>query len=246
MILVSHEKSSAELKPYISALGIPCEVSPLPFGDACFEGCGPEGRIGVGIERKKLHDMLGCIDDARYTGHQRIGMKSMYQVSILLLEGLWIPHDRTGVLMEGFFDRGGKLCWCECKYRAGRVMYSKLRRYLYSVSLSGVQVCYTRNLLHSAYDIHEWYHYFQKPWHTHTSLLEMQKFHIPTLNAKPSLVRMWANDLGDVGIVKSEAAERLFRKPITLANADETDWMKIPGIGVKTAQSIVRQVWGTR
>lgn len=246
MILVDVATGSIELKPYIRALGIPCDSASLPFGDVCFEGHGPMGTVGVGIERKRLHDMLHCIDDARYTGHQRIGMKQMYQVSILLIEGLWRPHDQTGVLMEGFVGPSGKVSWAECRYRTQRVMYAKLRRYLFSVSLSGVHVCYTRDIQQTAYDIHEWYHYFQKRWQDHTSLLEMQRLHIPTLNAKPSLTRLWATSLEDIGVVKSDLAERVFRTPIALATADERDWMRIPGVGVTIAQHIVADINGWR
>lgn len=246
MILVDVARGSAELKPYVRALGLRCETTSLQYGDICFEGHGPDGMMGIGIERKRLHDMLACIDDARYTGHQRIGMRHLYRVSILLIEGLWRPHDQTGVLMEGFINKDGKLAWAECRYRSSRVAYSKLRRYLFSVGLGGVHVCYTRDIEHTAYDIHEWYHYFQKDWWKHTSLLEMQKLHLPSLLHKPPLVRRWAADLEDVGIVKSEAAQRLFKKPITLATAEESDWLQIPGVGVKTAQSIVREIWGQR
>lgn len=232
-----------DLVEKINNLGISCEASDLLFGDAAFEGNGPDGLIGVGIERKTLHDMLSCIDDARYTGHQRIGMKNMYKVSILLVEGHWKPHDPKGLMMEGF---SGGISWGYCRQGSKMVMYSKLRRYLFSVALSGVIVCYTRDLFHTAYDIHEWYHYFQKPWDHHTSLMELQVLNIPTLRAKPTLVRKWANDIEDVGTKLSLDAEMLFKTPIKLATSEEQDWLKIRGIGVPTAQKIIRQIWGNK
>lgn len=247
MIQVDYrERPSSEdqqtLKNYIKRIGVDAETSSLPYGDAQFEGRGPDGSIYIGVERKKLHDMLNCIDDARYNA-QRMGMKQMYQVSFLLIEGHWKPHDPQGLLMEGFH---GGTAWAPFRGRAGRTLYSKLYRYLLSVSLSGVHVIYSRDLWHSAFNICEVFHYFQKPFHQHTSLLEMQKFAIPTLNSRPSLVRRWAADLTNVGLKTSELAERHFRKPITLANADETEWLKIPGVGIKTAQDIVKEIWGRR
>lgn len=246
MILADTAVGSAELAPLIRAQGVRCDTQPLSFGDFCFEGYGPEGRTGIGIERKRLHDMLDCIDDARYTGHQRIGMRHMYQFSILTIEGLWRPHDESGELMEGFY-RDGKLSWAPCRYRNGRVLYSKLRRYLFSVSLAGVVVTYTRDPQHTAADTVEWFHYFQKPWKDHTALLAMQKFslpQLPTLNEKPSLCRRWAADLEDIGLVKSEAAERLFKRPIVLATAEVEDWAELAGVGIPTARKIVRQIHG--
>lgn len=244
MILVDQRIGSVELLPEIRRCGVKLvEKADLQFGDAAFEGRGPDGTISVGIERKTLHDMLNCIDDSRYGGMQRIGMKHMYNVSVLAIEGHWKPHDGQGLLMEGYH---AGTTWGYCNYRSQRTMYSKLYRYLISVALSGVIVTYSRDLFHTAYNICEWFHYFQKPWTGHTALQELQKVAIPTLNHKPSLVRKWANDLEGVGTKLSGDAERLFRKPITLANADESEWLRIPGVGVKTAQSIVREIWGVR
>lgn len=227
----------------INRIGVKAEQADLQYGDAMFEGRGPLGTIAVGIERKSLHDMLTCIDDARYSAHQRIGMKQMYTVSALMVEGHWKPHDPQGLLMEGFH---GGASWGYCSHGRSRTMYAKLYRYLISVALSGVIVSYSRDVWHTAFNICEWYHYFEKPWTGHTSLQELQKIAIPTLNAKPNLVRKWAADIEGIGTKLSEDAAKLFKKPITLANADESEWLRIPGIGVKSAQQIVREIWGNK
>lgn len=232
-----------QLVDLIKRIGVHAELSDLQFGDFAFEGRGPLGTISVGIERKTLHDMLNCIDDARLAGHQLVGMKQMYTVRVVLLEGHWKPHDGEGFLMEGF---NGGTSWGYCRYRSQRTLYSKLYRYLISLQLSGAIVVFSRDLFHTAYNVTEWYHYFQKKWDGHTALQELQKVNIPTLNFKPSLTRLWANDLSGVGMKMSELAERHFKTPIRLANADETEWLKLPGIGVKTAQSIVREIQGVR
>lgn len=249
MILVDLKGDKKDKHPGLDMLnhirrsGVSCEPDNLLYADACFEGRGPLGTVCVGIERKALHDMLQCIDDARYTGHQRIGMKQMYAVSVLAIEGHWRPHDGDGHLMEGF---NGGVSWGYCKYRSQRTMYAKLYRYLISVALSGVIVTYSRDVQHTAANILEWFHYFQKKWDGHTSLQEMQSLAIPTLNAKPSLVRRWANDLDSIGTKLSEDAEALFKTPIKLATSEETDWLRIRGIGPKTAQEIVRAIWGRK
>lgn len=241
MILVDAAVGSKELCPIIKTHGGECEVSSLPYADACFEGKGPDGTIAVGLERKTIHDMLRCIEDARYTGHQRIGMKNMYDVSVLIIEGHWKPHNENGMLMEGYHNG---VNYGYCKPGGRRVMYNKLYRYLISVALSGVIITYTRDIGHTAFNIVEWFHYFQKAWEGHTSLLEMQKIAIPTLNAKPTLVRKWAADLEGIGVKMSGLAEREFRTPLKLATAEEQDWLRIPGVGVKTAQAIVREIGG--
>lgn len=243
MIQVAREKGSKELLPYILKIGVQAELAGLQFGDFAFEGKGPKGNILIGIERKTLHDILHCIDDSRYSAHQRPGMLAMYQKSYLILEGNWKPHTENGTLMEGF---NGGSSWGECRYRSSRVMYAKLFRYLLSVALSGVIVIYSRDIIHTAYNVCEVFHYFQKPWNKHTSLIEVQKLAIPDLRGKPSLTRRWASDLEGVGVVHSMAAERYFRSPIKLAQSSEVDWLRLPGIGVGTAQHIIKEINGTK
>jgi ERCC4-type nuclease len=237
------ENRNVELMPHFKQIGVTSEKADLVFGDFMFEGKGPHGTVSIGIERKRLHDMLHCIDDARLSGHQLVGMKQMYDVRVLLLEGHWKPHEPQGVLMEGFH---GGMNWGYCRYRSQRTMYSKLYRYLISVAMSGVIITHSRDLWHSAFNICEWYHYFQKPWQNHTSFQEIQKIAIPTMHGKPKLVRLWANAIEGIGTKLSQDAERIFRTPLALANADEEDWLRIPGVGVKTAQQIVKEVWGVK
>ena len=239
MIVVDSAVGSKELAPIIRGLGVPCEVMPLSYGDAAFTGNGPDGEITIGIERKALHDMLSCIEDSRYSAHQRVGMKKMYQVSVLIIEGYWKPRE-DGLLME---SRNG-VDWWPCRPGGKPQMYSNLRRYLISIRYSGVSVMFTRNLHHTAYDICEEYHYHQKKWDKHTSLREIQKLNIPQLSGKPSLARKWADCIDGVGVVLGEAADRQFRrKAIKLATAEESDWVAC-GASPKKALDIVRQIHG--
>jgi ERCC4-type nuclease len=245
MILVSSAVGSRELRQPLEQLGHGVESTSIHYGDACFEGYGPEGLDAIGIERKRLRDMLTCIGDGRYNA-QRVGMEKMYAFSFLILEGVWAPNPH-GVLYRGIEDKQGGIFWTpNWGEGMGIQMYAKLRRYLFSVSLSGVHVLYTRNLYQTAYDIHELFHYFQKPWRDHKSMLALHQrtVTIPTLNHRASLVRRWAFELEGVGMEKSADAERLFRTPRELANAEESQWMKIPGVGAHTAIDIVKQIGG--
>lgn len=255
MILIDYREESRTQKAKNTDLidpirrigGVTVEQAALDYGDASFIGNGPDGPVIVGIERKKLHDILHCVDDGRLSGHQLVGMRGPvseggYDVRVLMVEGHWKPHDNKGVLMES--HEGHAFGYCKPGGRA--VMYNKLYRYLISVQLSGVIVCYSRDAFNTAFNIVEWHEYFDKPFIEHTSMMEMHKISIPTLNGKPSLLRKWAASLTDVGLKTSELFERKFRKPITLANADEQDFLSVPGVGVKTARQIVKEIWGER
>lgn len=246
MILVSSATGSWELQSLIQKQGVLCEKTSLASGDACFEGQGPEGLTGIGVERKRLRDMLDSINSGRLN-EQRGRMTGPYGFSFLILEGYWRPDIRTGILMRGLPQPDGKMVWTD-QWGQGmsRQMYYKLRRYLFSVSLAGMHVLYTRDVAHTAYDITELYHYFQKPWREHKSMLAMhqQSVTIPTLNRRAGLTRRWAFELAGVGMQYSEDAERVFRTPRVLANSEERDWMRIPGIGPKTAIEIVKEIGG--
>lgn len=238
MILIDNRVGSRELIPYLQRMGHKVEHTQLEYGDACFEGNGPTGRICVGVERKTISDMLSCIEDARYSAHQRPGMMAMYAHSILMIEGIWKPDSATGYLMECI----ATLAWRPFRHRTQMTRYSTLFRYLLSVQLAGTSVIITRDMEHTAYNIGEIYGYFCKRWEDHTALLEKQRLNIPDLKGKPSLVRRWAAELEGVGVKHSMDAERLFRTPAELAKSDETDWMQISGIGVKLARSIIREI----
>lgn len=234
-------KNQAALRTYIRSMGVECDSVPLEYGDAVFEGNGPDGTMAIGIERKSLHDMLSCIEDSRYVSHQRIGMKKLYAVNVLIIEGYWRPKE-NGMLME---SRDG-CTWWPCKPHGRQVMYGTLRRYLISIRHSGVSVNFTQNLWHTAYDICEEYHYHQKAWDKHTSLMEIHKLAIPQMSGKASLTRQWAAACEGVGVKMSQEAEQLFRRPIKLATADEAAWLRIPGMGVKKAQQIVKEIHGQK
>lgn len=227
-----------EMLANIHRTGVKAELSTLEYGDACFEGNGPNGKMLIGVERKTIGDMLNCIDDARYSAHQRPGMMQMYQKSVLMIEGVWRPDVQTGYLMELVQT----LNWRVFRQRTRMVTYNKLFRYLLTVQFSGVTVIWSRDIEQTAYNITEIYRWFQKPWDQHTSLLEMQRINIPSINGKPSLVRRWAAELDGIGVKNSMEADKLFKTPYELASADETDWLKIPGIGVKTARRVVESI----
>lgn len=240
MILIDSRVGSRELQPFIQRIGVRCQLAQLEFGDAAFEGKGPNGSITVGVERKALGDMLNCIDDSRYAAHQRPGMLAMYQKSILIIEGVWKPDPSTGYLMECV----AQLTWRPYRPYGRMVMYNKLFRYLLTVQFSGVVVIWSRDLEQTAFNICELYYYFQKKWDDHTSLLQMQDLNIPTMTGKPSLVQRWAAQLEGIGVKLSAEAAKKFKTPYDLALSDEKDWISIPGVGAKQAMKIIKELHG--
>ncbi len=241
MILVAHETGSKELLPIIQRIGEEAQIANLPYSDFCFDGNGPKGYITIGIERKTLHDMLHSIDDSRFAGFQAHGMRSLFGLRILIVEGHFKPHDNDGYLMEGF--KGGTVFGL-CRYRSRVNPYSKLSNYLLSVSLSGIHVIRTRDMYQTAYEICMAYRYFQKPWSAHNSMQEIQSLALAEVAGKPSLCRRWASQIDGIGVKLSTDIERYFHTPRRLALADESDWASIKGLSLTTAKRIVKEVWG--
>lgn len=239
MILVAHETGSRELQPIINRIGYAASIANLRYGDFAFEGNGPAGPINIGVERKSLHDMLHCIDDAHYAGRQRGGMRSLYQLSFLAIEGMFRPHDNEGYLMEGF--RGGA-AWGPCKYRQRAPLYSKLFNYLVSVAMSGVIITFSRDMYGTAYNVCMLYDYFQKPWDSHTSMSEVQLLPLAEVGGRPSLVLRWATQIDDIGVKLGKRAEELFPSAYDLGQSTAEDWVKIKGISARTAQRIEREI----
>src|SRR4051812_5526227 len=135
----------------IRGQGISAYKSRLDYGDFAFKGNLRNGEGMIGVERKTLHDMLHCINDARFN-EQRIGMmrdelgNPFYNKSFLILEGEWKPHDESLILMQGYQDKDNRTSWGYLKHRTNRLMYSQLYNYLLSVAETGVTVTYSRNL----------------------------------------------------------------------------------------------------
>lgn len=258
MILVDRAVGSFELQSLIQRFGVQCEKTGLDSADAVFEGFGPEGQTLIGVERKKIQDALDCVETGRLGGFQLPKMRKTYKFCFVIIEGVWKPDTRHGFLLRQIDKGDGRPWWSE-KGHGGRIeKYSKLRRYLFSLTMAGAHVLYTRDITHTAYDICELYHWFSKPWDKHTSMQQMysgywwdrQTGHseelmmIPTISGKPSLVRRWAACLDGIGVKMSADVERVFTTPRALANADEDELMKVPGVGLKTAGDIVRQILG--
>lgn len=247
MILVDYrekpgKRDKHELVELIRRFGVKAEKADLPFGDFAFEGFDTKGPIAIGVERKRLHDMLNCIDDRRLVTHQRWGITQLYDERWLLIEGIWRSHDPQDMLMEG----NNKGEWWPCRPGGRSVLYSKLRRYLFSVARSGsfVDILYTRDMVQTAQDLTHLWHYYQK--RDHMSHMCKQRMNIAQLAGRPALVRRWAEEIDGIGPKKAEAAAQLFKTPIALASSEIEEWLCIPNVGVRTAHDIMAQLEGRK
>lgn len=98
MILVDSRAGSCELVKPLREAGLPVDETTLEFGDLAFMGRGEAGaKLFVGVEHKKLPDLLQSLDTERLQGHQLLGMLNTYDRRWLLVEGDW-THDHSGAV----------------------------------------------------------------------------------------------------------------------------------------------------
>lgn len=88
MIFVDYRMGSAELVPALRRLGLDVEETTLTAGDVAFVGRGEGGKeVNVGIEFKKVGELVQSIRTERLQGFQLFRMREEYDFSYLLVEG---------------------------------------------------------------------------------------------------------------------------------------------------------------
>lgn len=209
---------------------LPIEQAKLEFGDLMFIGNGPEGEVTVGIEFKKIRDLLQSIRTGRYQGHQLLGMQS-YDFRYLLVEGDYRSNEQGLVTL-----RAGHSVW---KPAPGRMASAELDKTLIGLPLrAGTLVWRTGNRADTvAWITHLYRNWTDKPWDAHTSHVAI--YRPPTL-VPISDYRTTVSTFPGIGVKTSKLVERHFsgnlRKTVT---APIHEWGRIEGIGLKTAERIV-------
>jgi ERCC4-type nuclease len=219
--------------------------------DFCFDGLGACGkRIGVGIERKRISDMLNSIRSGRYAGSQMVDMLALYDDCYLIVEGyhrcssdgyLEILHTQADPLGSGL---GGK--WFPLKLGQQLVRYTELDHFLCTQErCTKVKVRRTNTEYETAAQVISLYTHYQQEFdkhHSHQALHQPQ--HLATIG-KAGLVRKWAADLDGVGWSKSGNVAVKFKTGLEMANASIEDWMTIkPGFGKVLAKRAYDQIRG--
>jgi ERCC4-type nuclease len=100
MIFVDSRAGSCELVEPLRRLGVEVEETRLDYGDLMFEGRGEKGApVLIGIEFKKLGELVQALRTERLQGYQMVGMRDTYRYSYLFIEGELL-YDRGGMLLQ--------------------------------------------------------------------------------------------------------------------------------------------------
>ena len=230
MLLVDYRAGSDELLEPLRKMGLPAESGDIP-ADIAFEGRGEGGTpVMVGIEFKKLGELMQSLRTQRLQGHQLLKMREHFQFCYLLVEGE-LHYDKKGYLTK----RAGRYKFVPLP---GRMVVGELLKRLFVLHLcGGLNIVWAANRTITLSTLEALYH-------TWTDCdLDQHKSHIaiyqaPTL-APVSEFRAFISRIDGISLRKSLSIEKHFGGSIRRAvNAPMAEWMTIDGIGPLIAQHI--------
>ena len=260
MIRIDDRIGSRELAKPLQRLGLPVKVKRMEFGDVRWTGCGPsDSLVTVAVERKKVSDLLACLQDNRFAGKQLPGLLNAYDRVYLLVEGLWRPDPKTCVMQTARGrGQGG-----DAGFTRRRFMYADFDGFIQSIrELGRIDVAFTYNERHTCFWLHSRYRWWAKAWSDHKSLRPMfkalhRKVREPGKDDEPEAIRM-----GRASVQRKMVAQipgvlwdrsRLLEQhfgvgPATgiepVYEARVKDLLQIEGIGPKTAGAIYDALHG--
>lgn len=222
----------------------------LNSGDVAFSGNGPDNSTWIiGIEYKKINDMVACIKSGRFTGTQLPGMLRDFDLTFLLIEGKVVTdfRDKVGYLVE---PRRGK------QVRSLGLTYKAYANWL---AMLAVHTALTGRpcIIHSTEKVAQSIAYirglcdlFQKPFEKHKAVWKIDHTQIVRISREVDIVVPKIGDTGypqhylqkvlyqvaGFGIEVSRVAAEAFGTVKTALDATEKDWKAIPGVGKTLAK----------
>jgi ERCC4-type nuclease len=237
MILIDSRVGSSELRPLFRCDTI---LMQLDFGDAAFTGSGPNGPLSIGIERKRVSDLLQSITTGRLSGSQIPGMREYYDVAYLIVEGV-IKGDKYDDTL--LISRDGGRSFKDAARGKQHWTMEAVEHYLSTLeNMAGIRCRIVRDARSTVQMITYLHHWWSKPYARHSSHLTIhkgmdfrvhdEKVRVSGSIYKPSLCRRIAAELPGVGITRSLDVEKHFNRSVgAMWEAAQEDWKSIPGFG---------------
>ena len=240
MIEVDYRVGSEHLVPLLDQMLLPTSIVELTFGDVAFFGNGPEGRVSIGIEVKRIRDLVNSIRDGRLSGYQLPGMTNHYYACLLIVEGMWQPGDdgRLQIWRSGQWET----------LTEPSIMYAEVDNHLSTLQWE-INLRYKRtgSTRETAHVIANQYRRWQKAHGDPTAHTQFYDSGFEgTFPLKPlGVVERFSHAiLPGMGLKKCQNAAQAFGSVVDMALSDESDWRKIDGIGSKMAKDMVASIRG--
>jgi ERCC4-type nuclease len=256
MLQVDYREGSGDYGPLLEKAGLPAEVVEAPgldFGDFAWVGRGQKGtQVMVGVELKKLPDLLQSMRDGRLPNHQVPGMLDkelgIYDYGYLIVEGVWRRSQLTGMLEvpKGLH----KIEWVEAH---GGWTVNELQKRLHTLTRAyGLEIHYTAGPTETValLDVlFRWWTDVDMDEHK-SHLVEHKTFSWAKMTDFREVLRRFPH----LGLKGSLGAERAFKSLKAAANAPVEHWANIEvpvgssgktkRLGIKVAEDIVRFIRG--
>ena len=225
MIQIDPRAGSKDLVAPLLAVGLPVEKGHLEFGDLAFLGRGEAGaEVFIGIEHKKLPDLVQSLGDDRLAGHQLPGLVQNYDRPYLIIEGEFEVDSNDRVLVPTRIrDRLAPLKGCmPASVLDQRVLTLETR--------GGLRVRWTRTQKETVRYVSGLYRFWtDRDIDEHRSHLAI---HAPDLDSALRIPRTLFQEMvapvPDIGLKTGAAVEKAFAGSLgraLLAGADE--WAEV-------------------
>jgi ERCC4-type nuclease len=218
-------------------------------GDFCFSGEGPKGPCLIGVERKRVKDMMTSIRSGRFSGEQIPKLINHYDFTFLVIEGRYRTNWVSGVLEDKWGRDYSPIV-------IGKSSFLGLELEAFLVSLAActpIRVVRTRDEKETVDFLITLNHSFSAPWEKQIS--KVTAIHQPEQYAtvgKASTLRRFAHSLSGLGWERSGTVEQNFDSVWDALSTDPNckcirpakDYEKLPGFGKVLSQRVFDQVHG--
>lgn len=233
MLIVDHRER--DIIPKLAKVAV---INKLEYGDFVLLGNGPQNsKITIGIERKKVRDLIGCIVSGRLAERQIPGMLEMYDKVFVLIEGEW-KDTRQGLqtLKKG--------SWKRADYSRRNITSVALEVFLTSLQLRmGVGIINTKGIHDTVALIVALNKWVEKEWETHrVGCSKVQNTALSNFGGRPSLFKRIALELPGISVKRYKNVEAAFGTVREMIAAPYEAWLGIPGIGPTTAKAIINAI----
>lgn len=243
-LIIDDRVGSVELAPMLEQLAgkdYPVSVTRMDAGDFAIYsqyGSATDGPVQVGIERKRIRDLITSMHTGRLSGSQFPAMLQTYAFCYLIVEGNYRRNFNTTRIEIPGRDRTWKPL--NCDYRA-------IDGYLNTLRLkTPIQVIKTGYPQETAMELHLLHSWFtSKRFSRHESHIRFpHTIHSPGARmdlSRPSYFRLMVKELPHIGWERSRQAEVVFDGDLAAAvGGTVEDWAMIDGITEARAVEIVR------
>lgn len=232
LLLVDPRAGSKDLIPYFGDQAL---VVQMESGDVAFAGNGPEGDLFIGVEVKKVPDLLSSEATGRLAATQLPKLYRDYQRAYLLVVGRFRAAD------DGSLEiLGNRNFWRKHRVGNREVPYAYVESFFVELAEMGVGIRVVQSNFEAALWCMIAAKWWDKPWDKHRA---MRKFDnsgptalLPVMDPDQRQTALLAQTLPSIGYERAMAAAVTFGNPAAMWEASMVQWSEVPGVGKTLAK----------